>query len=160
MMEEHDSGFTLAKSLKQDPALKHIPVLMLTAVADRTGFEFSQDKDGYWMKTDAFIDKPCPPKDLMTKIKKMLSKIKQLAQDVFKELGSGYSEEIYEKAMEVALRLEKIHYENQRILPIFYKNFNIGQSKPDLIIKNNKGKEQIVIEEYTPEICRYFGIDL
>lgn len=29
---------------------------------------------------------------------KMLNKIKQLAQDVFKELGSGYSEEIYEKA--------------------------------------------------------------
>ena len=77
MMEEHDSGFTLAKRLKQDPALKHIPVLMLTAVADRTGFEFSQEKDGYWMKTDAFIDKPCPPKDLMTKIEKMLSHIKK-----------------------------------------------------------------------------------
>ncbi|MGA1840108.1 MAG: two-component system response regulator [bacterium] len=77
MMEEHDSGFTLAKRLKQDPAMKHTPVLMLTAVADRTGFEFSQDKDGYWMKTDAFIDKPCPPKDLMTKIKEMLSKIKE-----------------------------------------------------------------------------------
>jgi CheY-like chemotaxis protein len=77
MMEEHDSGFTLAKRLKQDPSMKHIPVLMLTAVADRTGFEFSQDKDGYWMKTDAFIDKPCPPKDLMAKIKEMLSKIKE-----------------------------------------------------------------------------------
>ena len=76
----------------------------------------------------------------------MLNKIKQLAQNVFKELGSGYSEEIYEKAMEVALRLEKIHYENQRILPIFYKNFNIGQSKPDLIINDCDGKEEIVIE--------------
>ncbi len=38
----------------------------------------------------------------------MISKIKQLAQDVFDALGSGYSEGIYEKAMEVALRLEKI----------------------------------------------------
>lgn len=77
MMEEHDSGFTLAKRLKQDPAMKHIPILMLTAVADRTGFEFSQQKDGYWMKTDAFIDKPCPPKDLMAKIEEMLSIIKE-----------------------------------------------------------------------------------
>lgn len=72
MMEQHDSGFKLAKRLKQDPELKHIPILMLTAVVDRTGFEFSQEKDGYWMKTDAFIDKPCPPKDLMDKIKEML----------------------------------------------------------------------------------------
>ena len=76
----------------------------------------------------------------------MIDKIKKLAQDVFKELGSGYEECVYEKAMEVALRLEKIHYENQRILPIFYKNFNIGQSKPDLIINDKAGKEQIVIE--------------
>jgi two-component system alkaline phosphatase synthesis response regulator PhoP len=77
MMEEHDSGFTLAKKIKKDPALKNIPILMLTAVADRTGFKFSQDKDGYWMKTDAFIDKPCPPKDLMEKIKETLLHVKQ-----------------------------------------------------------------------------------
>ena len=77
---------------------------------------------------------------------KMLTKIKQIAKDVFKELGSGYEECIYEKAMEVALRLEKIPYENQRILPIFYKNFNIGQAKPDLVINDTKGKEKIVIE--------------
>ena len=77
MMEEHDSGFTLAKRIKQNPAMKHIPILMLTAVADRTGFQFSQDRDGYWMKTDAFMDKPCPPKDLMVKIEAMLSQIKE-----------------------------------------------------------------------------------
>ena len=76
----------------------------------------------------------------------MISKIKQLAKEVFKALGSGYSEEIYEKAMEVALRLEKIPYENQRVLPIFYKNFAIGTSRPDLIINDTKGKEKIVIE--------------
>lgn len=77
MMEEHDSGFTLAKKIKKDPTLKDIPILMLTAVADRTGFNFSQEEDGYWMKTDAFIDKPCPPKDLMLKIEEMLSRVKE-----------------------------------------------------------------------------------
>jgi hypothetical protein len=29
------------------------------------------------MKTDAFIDKPCPPKDLMAKIEEILSIIKE-----------------------------------------------------------------------------------
>ena len=76
----------------------------------------------------------------------MIPKIKQLAKDVFKALGSGYSEDIYEKAMEVALRLEKIPYENQRVLPIFYKNFAIGTSRPDLIINDTKGNEKIIIE--------------
>ena len=32
------------------------------------------------------------------------------------------------------------------LVPFFYKNFNIGQSKPDLIINDDKGKEKIVIE--------------
>ena len=72
MMEEHDSGFTLAKRIKQAPGMRHIPILMLTAVADRTGFKFSQEQDGYWMKTDGFIDKPCPPKDLMARIEETL----------------------------------------------------------------------------------------
>jgi len=76
----------------------------------------------------------------------MINKIKKLAKDVFKALGSGYEESVYEKAMEVALRLEKIPYENQRTLPIFYKNFSIGTSRPDLIIKDTNGDEKIVIE--------------
>lgn len=76
----------------------------------------------------------------------MINKIKAIAEDVFKSIGSGYSEEVYEKAMEVGLRLEKIPYENQRVLPIFYKNFAVGISKPDLIVKDNKGGEKIVLE--------------
>ena len=76
----------------------------------------------------------------------MIEKIKKLAREVFEALGSGYSEEVYEKALEVALRLEKIPYENQRVLPIFYKNFAVGMSKPDLIINDVKGKEKIILE--------------
>lgn len=76
----------------------------------------------------------------------MIDKIKKIAEDVFEKLGSGYSEEVYEKAMEVGLRLEKIPYENQRVLPIFYKNFAIGISKPDLIVKDTDGGEKIILE--------------
>jgi len=76
----------------------------------------------------------------------MKDKIKKIAEDVFETLGSGYSEEVYEKAMEVGLRLAKIPYENQRVLPIFYKNFAIGSSKPDLIVKDKEGGEKIVLE--------------
>ena len=76
----------------------------------------------------------------------MISKIKKIAEDIFETLGSGYSEEVYEKAMEVGLRLAKIPYENQRVLPIFYKNFAVGTSKPDLIVKDTNGGEKIILE--------------
>lgn len=76
----------------------------------------------------------------------MIDKIKKIAEDVFETLGSGYSEEVYEKAMEVGLRLAKIPYENQRVLPIFYKNFAVGTSKPDLIVKDTNGGEKIIFE--------------
>lgn len=76
----------------------------------------------------------------------MIDKIKKIAEDVFETLGSGYSEEVYEKSMEVGLRLAKIPYENQRVLPIFYKKFAVGTSKPDLIVKDSNGGEKIILE--------------
>ena len=76
----------------------------------------------------------------------MINKVRKIAEDVFSSLGSGYAEEVYEKAMEVGLRLEKIPYENQRILPVFFKNFAVGMSKPDLIITDTEGKEKIILE--------------
>ena len=75
----------------------------------------------------------------------MINKIKKIAKDVFNELGSGHSESVYQKAMEVGLRLEKIPYENQRIVPIFYKKYNVGQEIPDIIVnEGNNGK--VIVE--------------
>jgi len=76
----------------------------------------------------------------------MKNKIKKIAEEVFETLGCGYSEDVYEKAMEVGLRLAKIPYENQRVLPIFYKNFAVGTSRPDLIVKDTGGGEKIILE--------------
>jgi len=76
----------------------------------------------------------------------MFGKIKKFSNNVYKELGSGYSEDVYEKAMEIEFRLAGIPYENQRVLPIFYKNFAVGTSRPDLIINDKKGNEKIIIE--------------
>lgn len=76
----------------------------------------------------------------------MIKDIRKIAEDVFDALGSGYSEDVYEKAMEVGLRLAKIPYENQRNLPIFYRGFAVGVSRPDLIVKDKDGGEKIILE--------------
>ncbi len=72
MMERHDSGFTLAKKLKTHPIFKKIPILLLTAVGEATGFKFSMESDGYWMKTDDFADKPIEPDQLLQKVAKLI----------------------------------------------------------------------------------------
>ncbi len=74
MMEKHDSGFTVARTIKADPTFKHIPILMLTAVGSETGTEFSQQLDGYWMKTDDYASKPLAPEDLVKKINELLAR--------------------------------------------------------------------------------------
>jgi len=74
MMEKHDAGFSFAKQIKADPLYKQIPILMLTSVADVTGFGFSQELDGYWMKTDDYAEKPIMPDELLKKVKELLDK--------------------------------------------------------------------------------------
>ncbi|HAR95146.1 MAG TPA: response regulator [Deltaproteobacteria bacterium] len=79
MMEKHDTGFDFAKSLKADPLYQKIPILMLTAVAGETGFDFSQELDGYWMKTDDYASKPLAPEDLIKRVNALLDRAKAKA---------------------------------------------------------------------------------
>jgi CheY-like chemotaxis protein len=76
MMEKHDTGFMFAKTLKADPLYRNIPILLLTAVAGETGYDFSQELDGYWMKTDDYASKPLLPDELMKKIRELLARAK------------------------------------------------------------------------------------
>jgi CheY-like chemotaxis protein len=74
MMEKHDAGFAFAKQVKADPLFKKIPILMLTSVAEVTGFGFSQKLDGYWMKTDDYAEKPIMPELLLQKVQQLLER--------------------------------------------------------------------------------------
>jgi len=72
MMEKHDAGFSFAKQIKADPLHKNTPILMMTSVAEVTGFGFSQELDGYWMKTDDYAAKPIMPEELLKRVQKLL----------------------------------------------------------------------------------------
>lgn len=77
MMEKYDTGFSFSKEIKNDPLFKKIPILMVTAVAEATGYRFSLKEDGYWMKTDDFLDKPVMPDVLIGKVEKLLAERKE-----------------------------------------------------------------------------------
>ena len=70
------------------------------------------------------------PKDFV----KIIEKIKQLSENVFTEIGTGFSEYIYHRALEVELRNNNIQYESKRIIPINYKGINIGYGESDIIV--------------------------
>jgi len=76
--------------------------------------------------------------------KNKIQKVISLAKDVYKTLGSGFSEDVYDKAMQVGLRLAKIKYESQKAVELKYKDHFIGEGYPDIIV--NFGKEKLVLE--------------
>lgn len=74
MMDRKNDGFTFCYRLKGDPLLSGIPVLMLSSVAQATGFRLSLDSDQEWMKADGFLDKPVTPAVLLDHVERLLSR--------------------------------------------------------------------------------------
>ena len=72
------------------------------------------------------------------------AKVRAIARDVYRSLGSGYSETVYDHAMQVGLRLEKIRYQGQKVVELKYKEHYVGEGYPDLVI--GSGADTIVVE--------------
>jgi hypothetical protein len=83
-------------------------------------------------------------------VREVIKKILYSAKVVFQDLGEGWPEAVYQKAMEVELRERGIKYEEQRVLPVYYKDkYVVGEGKPDLIIlvELESGKRVHVVVE-------------
>lgn len=74
----------------------------------------------------------------------VIKKIERIARDVYRTLGSGHQEVVYDRAMQVGLRLAKIRYEGQKVVELKYKDHYVGEGYPDLIV--HFGKEKIAVE--------------
>ncbi|MHC4385523.1 MAG: response regulator [Planctomycetota bacterium] len=73
MMATWQDGFELSRQLKKDPILKSIPILMLTGVENKTGFEFkSSAGDEEWLPVEGFLDKPVEPEVLFAEVERLL----------------------------------------------------------------------------------------
>ncbi len=68
------NGFEAFSQLKSDEALKSIPVIMLTGVADKVGIGFSKDAMGDFLgsEPDAYIEKPIEPIILKQTVNRLL----------------------------------------------------------------------------------------
>lgn len=68
MMEKNSDGFNFAQRIKMNEKLKHIPIIMATAVNQRTPFTFDIEKDGAFLPVEKFMEKPIDPDDLIKAI--------------------------------------------------------------------------------------------
>ena len=73
IMEELDSGFTIAYAIRDNDSIRDLPILMLTSAQEKTGFKFQFSQDQEWMKVDDFAAKPLKPAELVQRVRKLLS---------------------------------------------------------------------------------------
>lgn len=72
MMNEPDDGFFLAQKLRREGI--HTPILMYTSVSKAIGMDFGA---GQMVPVDEFVEKPISPNDLISKVEKLLTKVKE-----------------------------------------------------------------------------------
>ncbi len=72
MMEEKDSGFTLAYEIKK--RIAEIPVIIVTSVINDTGMKFEAltEDQKKWIKADKILTKPVRPDQLIKEVSRLI----------------------------------------------------------------------------------------
>ena len=68
-------------------------------------------------------------------INELKKQVKDASKQVYKALGAGYDESIYEEAVAIELRERNITYEVERNTEIFYKGEKVGIHRLDFILE-------------------------
>ena len=56
--------------------------------------------------------------------------VEEIARDVYKKLGSGYLEGVYERAIQVGPGLKRIRYESQKVVDLDTRDIVSGMDAP------------------------------
>ena len=73
MMPDGMDGFEVAREIKGDPKMKHIPILMLTAIKEKTGLDFQKEAGNEdWLPVEDYCSKPLNHDVLLKKVSKLL----------------------------------------------------------------------------------------
>jgi len=73
MMENADEGFAVARKIRRK-LHSDVPIIMLTSVAQATGYTFKPEDHPDFFPVDQFLEKPVPPATLVRKIRDALAK--------------------------------------------------------------------------------------
>lgn len=69
MMGTQDEGFHIAYQIRSNPESEDLPIIMLTAIGQETGFTFDKEKDEDFLPVSEYIEKPVDPTRLIELVK-------------------------------------------------------------------------------------------
>ena len=69
------------------------------------------------------------------KYSELSAKIIGCAMEVHNELGNGFQEVIYQRALAIEFDLQKIGYDREFEMPVFYKYRSIGSRRVDFLVE-------------------------
>lgn len=72
--------------------------------------------------------------DERLKYSEITSKIIKCAMDVHSILGNGFQEVVYQRALDVEFRENRIEFEREFVMPIYYKKYEIGTRRVDFLV--------------------------
>jgi GxxExxY protein len=70
------------------------------------------------------------------KYSELTAKIIGCAMEVHKQLGNGFQEVIYQRALAIEFDLQELSYEREKEMLIFYKEHEIGTRRVDFLVEN------------------------
>jgi GxxExxY protein len=85
--------------------------------------------------------------------KELTYKIIGILYKVHSNLGCGFTERIYQRAIEIELKNENIPYETEKEIEVKYNDQMIGRIRLDLVI-NNKVIVELKAVERLPKVFR------
>jgi GxxExxY protein len=69
------------------------------------------------------------------KYSELTGKIIGCSMEVHKRLGNGFQEVIYQRALEIEMRLAGIKFSREHVMPIFYRMEQIGTRRVDFLVE-------------------------
>ncbi|MEI7802571.1 MAG: GxxExxY protein, partial [Bacteroidota bacterium] len=69
------------------------------------------------------------------KYSELTSRIIKCAMTVHKALGNGFQEVIYQRALEIEMKLEGLNFNREFEMPIFYRDYQIGTRRVDFLVE-------------------------
>ncbi len=74
----------------------------------------------------------------------VLTEVFDAADEVHKELGAGFTESCYHRALESELSDRGVRFSSEGSIPVFYKGTPVGRRRPDIFVQD--GDETIILE--------------
>jgi len=73
MMARLTEGFDLSYQLRKDPQLSRIPIIIVSGISSKTGFDFASEKETDYIKAEDFLEKPVSMEVLLKRVAEVIA---------------------------------------------------------------------------------------